>query len=137
DSKMRDLLLGRPKRGGSPAAGLGSARQGSSRSDQTADPSAQGPLAKRAEQHVDQLGKNDKDQLSRLYAAQDLSKLKLKSTEAGPPVLDRPDAPLTAEQVSRTVAKFQTGYTRCIDGELKRNPGFQGGKIRILTTIMS
>ena len=137
DAKLRDMLLGKRKPQG--AVGGGAAAPRAAAQGQ-ADPGlgqAQGPLAKRAEQHVDQLGKSDKDQLSRLYASQDLSTLKLKPAQSALPVLDRPDAPLTPEQVSRTIAKFQTGYTRCIDSELKRNPNFQGGKIRIVTTIMS
>ena len=136
DSHVRDLLYGHPK---SQAAQGGSAAQRSGAQGQAeqAAGQGQGPLAKRAEQHVDQLGQSDKDQLSRLYASQDLSTLKLKPAQGALPVLDRPDAPLTSEQVSRTVAKFQSGYTRCIDAELKRNPNFQGGKIRIVTTIMS
>ena len=140
DSHVRDLLYGHPKSQAAPggpaaqrSAAQGQAEQGAGQGQGP----GQGPLAKRAEQHVDQLGKSDKDQLSRLYASQDLSTLKLKPTEGALPVLDRPDAPLTPEQVSRTVAKFQSGYTRCIDAELKRNPNFQGGRIRIVTTIMS
>jgi hypothetical protein len=136
DSRIRDLLYGHRKATGSPGGGTPHRGVASSPSDPGAAPN-QGPLATRAEQHVDQLGKSDKDQLSRLYASQDLSNLKLKQSANALPVLDRPDAPLTAEQVSRTVAKFQTGYTRCVDGELKRNPSFPGGKIRIVTTIMS
>jgi len=137
DSRMRDLLLGRPKPQGAAQGGATAHRAGPQGPVDPGSGTNQGPLATRAEQHVDQLGKNDKDQLSRLYATQDLSSLKLKQTGSALPILDRPDAPLTAEQVSRTVAKFQTGYTRCIDSELKRNPNFQGGKIRIVTTIMS
>jgi predicted Zn finger-like uncharacterized protein len=137
DAKIRDMLLGRRKPQPAGAGGAASPRAAAQGQADPGSGQAQGPLAKRAEQHVDQLGKSDKDQLSRLYASQDLSTLKLKPTQSALPVLDRPDAPLTPEQVSRTIAKFQTGYTRCIDSELKRNPNFQGGKIRIVTTIMS
>jgi hypothetical protein len=137
DPRVRDLLLGRQKPQAANPGGSGAPRPASSGRAEPGSGQEQGPLAKRAEQHVDQLGKNDKDQLSRLYASQDLSNLKLKPTQGALPVLEQPDAPLTPEQVSRTVAKFQTGYTRCIDAELKRNPSFQGGRIRIVTTIMS
>ncbi len=136
DAHVRDLLYGHPKPQTNPGGSTAPRASGQAQTDKPLGP-GQGPLAKRAEQHVDQLGTSDKDQLSRLYASQDLSNLKLKPTQGALPVLDRPDAPLTSEQVSRTVAKFQSGYTRCIDGELKRNPNFQGGRIRIVTTIMS
>ncbi len=82
DSRLRDLLVGRPKapaQAGGSAAGPGR-QAGGGQADQGSG-LAQGPLAKRAEQHVDQLGKNDKDQLSRLYASQDLGALKLKPTQ--------------------------------------------------------
>jgi hypothetical protein len=35
------------------------------------------------------------------------------------------------------VAHYQNGYNACVDRELKRNPNFHGGKIRIVTTIAS
>jgi predicted Zn finger-like uncharacterized protein len=133
DAQLRDLLTGKPKGPGRPTSpGAHPAVQG-----QGGQSSPQGPLARKAEQHVDQLAQTDKDQLARLYAKQDLSNLKIKPSSSSAPVVDRTDVPLTPDQVSRTVAKFQTGYTRCIDAELKRNPNFRGGKIRIVTTIMS
>jgi hypothetical protein len=95
-----------------------------------------GPLAHKEAQHVDHLDEAKRQQLKNLYSkgANDPN-LKI-ATQSQAPAIDRPDAPLTAQQVAGTVAHFQSGYGRCIDLELKRNPGFRGGKIRIVTTIM-
>lgn len=137
DSKMRALLYGKGQQA-LPHPNAGGPANAAGQRPLVQGPLDQGPLAKKQDQHVDQLGKSDKDELAQLYASQNLSPLRIKpSSAAGAPVIDRTDAPLTPEQVSRTVSRFQGGYAGCIERELKRNPNFQGGKIRIVTTIMS
>jgi predicted Zn finger-like uncharacterized protein len=99
----------------------------------------QGPLAHKDAQKVEKLQETDKQKLRQLYQSQQLETLNVKAPAqgAGTPAIDRPDAPLTPQQVGATVSRFQSGYNMCIDRELKRNPAFRGGKIRIVTTIMS
>jgi hypothetical protein len=95
-----------------------------------------GPLAHKEVQHVDQLDEAKRQQLKNIYASNKDPTVKV-ATQGQAPAIDRPDAPLSAQQVASTVAHFQSGYGRCVDIELKRNPGFHGGKIKIVTTIMS
>ncbi len=96
-----------------------------------------GPLAHKEEQHVEKLADNQRAALAKLYGSAGPGELHLPASSAvSPPAIDRPDAPLTPQQVAETVSHYQSGYGRCIDIELKRNPNFQGGKIRIVTTIM-
>ncbi len=143
DAKLKNELYGDPAAAAAAAAAAAQIKPNGPRPANPGGPAvqgpvAQGPLAKKAEQHVDKLDKSDKAQLAQLYNNNDLSNLKLKpSGAAAAPVIDRTDAPLNAEQVSKTVDRFRAGYATCIERELKRNPNFQGGKIRIVTTIMS
>jgi hypothetical protein len=95
-----------------------------------------GPLAHKEVQHVDQLDEVKRQQLKNIYASNKDPTVKV-ATQGQAPAIDRTDAPLSAQQVASTVAHFQSGYGRCVDIELKRNPGFHGGKIKIVTTIMS
>jgi hypothetical protein len=97
--------------------------------------SAQIPIQKE-ERHLETLADRDKARLAKLYAGGD-KELQIKAHGAQTPALDSPSAPLTAQQVAATVAHYQNGYNVCVDRELKRNPNFHGGKIRIVTTITS
>jgi hypothetical protein len=137
DPTIRDKLIGRRRepapRGNEPARPPSSTRN----TPQNA-PVDEGPLARKEAQRVEKLQETDKQKLRQLYQSQQLEELHVKTPVHGPtPAIDRSDAPLTPQQVSATVARFEGGYNMCIDRELKRNPGFRGGKIRIVTTIMS
>jgi predicted Zn finger-like uncharacterized protein len=129
DQSLRSKLLGSaprqtPVRGSAPSPGTRVASR---------EPA---PLVHKEAQHVDQLDDKERERLKALYAhsGQDPSVKVARPTAAA--AIDRPDAPLSAQQVSSTVARYQSGYGRCVDQELKRNPGFRGGKVRIVTTIM-
>jgi predicted Zn finger-like uncharacterized protein len=136
DRSIRDKLIGRRR---DPGARVNeSPRPSPSPSRSTSGPIDEGPLARKEAQRVEKLQENDKEKLRQLYQNQQLEELHVKTPVHGPtPAIDRSDAPLTPQQVSATVSRFESGYNICIDRELKRNPGFRGGKIRIVTTIMS
>lgn len=133
DAKIRDELLGakrraeRQQRQAVAAIATGPRIKG-----------AEGPTMHKEAQHVDKLDAAARRQLASLYAKRPGEDIKLPtSDEKEAPAVDRADAPLTAEQVAATISHFQSGYAMCIDRELKRNPAFRGGKVRIVTTIMS
>ncbi|MHB1844279.1 MAG: hypothetical protein ACYCWW_05530, partial [Deltaproteobacteria bacterium] len=98
---------------------------------------AEGPIVHKDAQHVDRLDESSRRQLANLYAKGPHEDVHFSKAAGAAPELDRADAPLTAQQVAATVSHFQSGYAMCIDRELKRNPAFKGGKVRIVTTIMS
>ncbi len=133
DKSLIGKLLGIHKDKAPPRPAPGPASHSASAS---AAAKEQGPLAHKEVQHVEQLDEAKRQQLKNLYASAKDPTLKM-PTQSQAPAIDRPDAPLSAQQVASTVAHFQSGYNRCVDIELKRNPGFRGGKIRIVTTIMS
>ncbi len=129
DQSLRDKLLG----GRKPIA----ARPSSGSAGVAPHPVREtGPLAHKEAQHVDQLDTTERERLKALYAKSGDPSVKV-ARQTPVAAVDRPDAPLTPQQVSSTVAKYQSGYGRCVDQELKRNPGFRGGKVRVVTTIMS
>jgi predicted Zn finger-like uncharacterized protein len=133
DPSLRNELLGVRKEPPKTPGGTAPASHGPG---PTPNPKDLGPLAHKEVQHVDQLDEAKRQQLKNLYQSSKDPSVKV-ATQAQAPAIDRPDAPLTAQQVASTVAHFQSGYGRCVDMELKRNPGFHGGKIKIVTTIMS
>jgi hypothetical protein len=137
DPGMRDKLIGRRRDPAGRANDNPRPQQSPSRGSTTSRVE-EGPLARKETQKVEKLPETDKQKLQQLYQTQQVEELHVKAPVRGPvPAIDRTDAPLTPQQVSATVARFQSGYNMCIDRELKRNPGFHGGKIRIVTTIMS
>jgi hypothetical protein len=136
DTTMRDKLIGRRRDPSQRQNEAARPSQGVQRS--TGAQVEEGPLAHKEAQKVEKLQDTDKERLRQIYQGQQLEELHVKAPVRGPATaVDRPDAPLTPQQVSTTVARFQNGYNMCVDRELKRNPGFRGGKIRIVTTIMS
>ncbi len=136
DPNLRDRLIGRRR---VTEVHSTEARQPSSRGGAPAPTVDQGPLAHKDAPHLEKLQETDKQKLRELYQNPQLEAVNVKTPAHGAPApaIDRPDAPLTPQQVATTVSRFQSGYNMCIDRELKRNPGFHGGKIRIVTTIMS
>ncbi|MHB8875422.1 MAG: AgmX/PglI C-terminal domain-containing protein, partial [Myxococcaceae bacterium] len=44
---------------------------------------------------------------------------------------------LAAEAVAKVVGQYQPAFQQCIEQELRKNPGFRGGKIDIVTTVAS
>jgi hypothetical protein len=134
DATMRDKLAGH-RRNSTPRE---AARPNPGPQRSTGAQVEEGPLAHKEAQKVEKLEDTDKERLRQIYQGSQLEELHVKAPVRGPATaVDRPDAPLTPQQVSTTVARFQNGYNMCVDRELKRNPGFRGGKIRIVTTIMS
>jgi hypothetical protein len=134
DPNLRERLIGHRHNAEAHAA---ETRQG--RGPTAGGPVDQGPLAHKDAPKIEKIPETEKQKLRELYQNQQLEALNVKAPAqgSGVPSIDRPDAPLTPQQVATTVARFQSGYNMCIDRELKRNPGFHGGKIRIVTTIMS
>jgi predicted Zn finger-like uncharacterized protein len=135
DPNLRRALAGhRPSRPQPAPSGGGAVRSVGSGSTVRETEPAPTPIQKE-ERHVETLADRDKERLAKLYAGG--KELQIKAQGAQTPVVDSPNAPLTAQQVAATVAHYQNGYNVCVDRELKRNPNFRGGKIRIVTTITS
>ncbi len=102
-------------------------------------PRESGPLAHKEAQHVEKIGDSERAALAKLYAHTGPADLHLPASSGSEatPAIDRPDAPLNPQQVAETIGHYQNSYANCINVELKRNPAFRGGKIKIVTTIMS
>jgi hypothetical protein len=133
DASLRALRDGKPKPPPTPTAAIPVVPHPLKSAEPAADTE---PTAKKEAQAVEQLAEADKQRLAELYAASPTSELHAPTKLAtAAPAVDSNASSLTGPQVAQTIAKFQGGFAGCIDRELKRNPAFPGGKIRIVTTI--
>jgi len=128
-SGLRDLLIGKRA-----AAAAGPAKAVKDAKDSPATPkdAKDKPAAAAANGKG---GPNDK-QLADLY--QDGKKKDVGPTAAKPdPKEEHPEAVggPPKEEINKVVEATQRAFQFCIEQELKKNPGFKGGKVRLVATV--
>ncbi|MDF1566067.1 MAG: GYF domain-containing protein [Deltaproteobacteria bacterium] len=134
--RIREQMLGADKPPPAETSTGGALRITARRPKEAADPVGDEPVKEKEERKVEELSAADKAAVAALYGERKTQvqiKVKAKDSKEG---VDSVESPIEPEVVARKIGESSKAFQSCVQQELRRNPGFAGGRVTLTVTVL-
>lgn len=134
---IREQLLGSNKQLPPEEAAIGTPRGNGKGQTAREDPVEAGPTGAKEKRVVTALTDADRAAVAALYGEKNRQsvaiKVKSKGTKEG---VDSAASPIDPAVVAKKIGETQKAFQNCVQQELRRNPGFKGGRVMLTISVL-